>query len=64
MNNLKELRIKAGLTQAELAEKAKVNKRMIEHFEQGFKDIRKTAFETGLNISEALNCDPRDIIPK
>lgn len=63
-NNLKELRRKAGLTQAELAAKSGVNKRMIEYYESGFKDLNKAAFETGLKIAEALECDPRDLIQK
>lgn len=63
-NNLKELRKAAGLTQAELAKKSGVNLSMIQFYEQGFKDLNKAAFETGLRIAEALNCDPRDLITK
>lgn len=63
-NNLKELRQKAGLTQAQLAEKSGVNIRMVQYYESGFKDLNKAAFETGLKIAEALECDPRDLIPK
>lgn len=63
-NNLKELRQKAGLTQAQLAEKSGVNIRMVQYYESGFKDLNKAAFETGLKIAEALECDPRDLIQK
>lgn len=63
-NNLKELRKAAGLTQAELAKKSGVNLSMIQFYEQGFKDLNKAAFETGLRIAEALDCDPRDLISK
>ena len=63
-NNLKELRKAAGLTQAELAKKSGVNLSMIQFYEQGFKDLNKAAFETGLRIAEALDCDPRDLIQK
>lgn len=63
-NNLKELRKAAGLTQAELAKKSSVNLSMIQFYEQGFKDLNKAAFETGLRIAEALDCDPRDLITK
>ncbi len=63
-NNLKELRKAAGLTQAELAKKSGVNLSMIQFYEQGFKDLNKAAFETGLRIAEALDCDPRDLITK
>lgn len=64
MNKLKELREAAGISQAELAEKSGVNKRMIEHYEQGFKDLSRAAFDTGLRIAEALDADPRELIPK
>ena len=37
---------------------------MIEYYESGFKDLNKAAFETGLKIAEALECDPRDLIQK
>lgn len=63
-NNLKELRTKAGLTQAQLAEKSGVNIRMIQYYENGFKDLNKAAFETGFRIAEALECDPRDLLQK
>ena len=63
-NNLKELRKAVGLTQAELAKKSGVNLSMIQFYEQGFKDLNKAAFETGLRIAEALDCDPRDLITK
>lgn len=63
-NNLKELRQKAGLTQAQLADKSGVNLSMIQFYEQGFKDLSKAAFETGLRIADALECDPRDLIKK
>ena len=63
-NNLKELRQKAGMTQAQLADKSGVNLSMIQFYEQGFKDLSKAAFETGLRIAEALECDPRDLIHK
>ena len=63
-NNLKQIRKAAGLTQAELAKKSGVNLSMIQFYEQGFKDLNKAAFETGLRIAEALDCDPRDLITK
>ena len=63
-NNLKDLRMAAGLTQAELAQKSGINLRMIQYYEQGFKDLNKAAFETGLKLAEALGCDPRDLISK
>lgn len=52
------------MTQAQLAEKSGVNVRMVQYYENGFKDLRKAAFETGLKIAEALGCDPRDLLGK
>lgn len=63
-NNIKELRTKAGLTQQQLAEKSGVNIRMVQYYENGFKDINKAAFETGLKLAEALGCDPRELLKK
>lgn len=63
-NNLKDLRTKTGLTQAQLAEKSGINIRMIQYYENGFKDLNKAAFVTGLRIAEALECDPRDLLQK
>lgn len=62
MNNLKKIRKAAGITQAELAQKSGVNVRMVQYYENGFKDLSKAAFETGLKIAEALGCDPRDLL--
>lgn len=61
-NNLKLIRIKAGLTQKELAKKSGVNFRMIQHYEQGDKDIKKAAAETVFKLAKALNCDITDLI--
>lgn len=63
-NNLKDLRTAAGITQAELAKKSGVSLRMIQYYEQGFKDLSKAALETGIRIADALNCDPRDLLTK
>lgn len=38
---LKKYRERAGLSQAQLAEASGVNIRMIQHYEQGDKDIKK-----------------------
>ena len=51
-----------GFTQAELAEKSGVNLRMIQNYEQGFKDINKAQVVTVLQLAEALDCDVYEII--
>lgn len=60
--SLKFTREQAGLSQAELAEASGVNKRMIQHYEQGTKDINKASVITVLQLAEALDCDVYDII--
>lgn len=64
MNNLKRKRTEAGITQAQLAEASQTNVRMIQHYEQGFKDINKAEAETVLRIADALQCDIREILNK
>lgn len=62
MSNLKKIRELREMTQAELADKSGVNVRMIQHYEQGAKDIRKSNVITALKLSEALGCDIKEIL--
>ena len=62
MSKLQEKRKEQGLTQAELAAKSKVNIRMIQHYEQGFKDISKAQVSIVLALAKALGCGVEDII--
>jgi transcriptional regulator with XRE-family HTH domain len=61
-SKLKITRESKGMTQAELAEKAGVNLRMVQNYEQGFKDINKATVLTALRLAEALECDVYDIL--
>lgn len=61
-SSLKWHREDKGLTQAELAERSGINVRMIQHYEQGTKDINKASVITVLQLAEALDCDVYDII--
>ena len=62
MNNLKRLRQEKRLTQIELSKLSGVNFRMIQHYEQGDKDIKKAAAETVVKLAKALDCDITDLI--
>lgn len=62
MNNLQRWRKERGLSQSELAAKSGVNVRLIQHYEQGSKDINKAQVVTVINLAEALGCNVRDII--
>lgn len=60
--NLQKKRQEAGLSQRQLAEKAGLSLRTLQHYEIGDKDIRKAAIETVLALAEALGCDINEII--
>ena len=62
MSHLKEKRKEAGMSQAQLAEKSGVNIRMIQHYEQGFKDFDKASVETAVKLAKALKCTVEDLI--
>ena len=58
---LKMLRVNAGLSQRELAEKSGVSLRLIQLYEQRANDINKGQFETICLLSRALKCDVADL---
>ncbi len=59
---LQAQRKKAGLTQAQLAEKASVNLRTLQQYELGAKNINKASFQTVMALCNALGCRPADIL--
>lgn len=61
-SKLKQIRESKGMTQTELALKADVNLRMVQNYEQGYKNINKGNVLTVLRLSEALGCDIHDIL--
>ena len=52
------------MTQSQLAKSAGVSVRMIQHYEQGVKDIDKAQAITVIRIADALGCDSREILNK
>lgn len=62
MSKLQERRKAAGMSQAQLAHESGVNVRMIQHYEQGVKDINQAAVATVIKLADALGCDIRQII--
>lgn len=62
MSNLKNARIKAGISQSELAKQANVNFRMLQYYEQGTKNIDGAKIETLASISRVLKCGIADIL--
>ena len=59
---LKEMRQVAGLSQRQLAEKAGINVRTLQHYEQGSKLFDHARIDTILKVCLALNCKLDDII--
>lgn len=61
-NRLKQMRIRANLSQEELAKKSGVSLGMVRHYEQESKDIDHARFETIVNLANALNCPVYSIL--
>lgn len=51
-----------GLTQKELAEKSGINIRQIQKYESGEYDIGNMTLKNAILLSEALECDVRDLL--
>lgn len=49
-------------TQSKLAEESGVNVRMIQHYEQGVKDINRAAALTVHRLAQALDCKVEDLL--
>ena len=59
---LKEMRVKRGLTQKQLADLSGVPLAMIRKYEQGVRNIDCAHLYTISELCRALNCKPRDIL--
>lgn len=64
MSNLKTIRQKTGLSQSKLAEKSGINVRMIQHYEQGSKDINRAEALRVYQLAQALECTVEDLLEK
>lgn len=62
MKKLKELRLAAGLSQSQLAEKAGLNVRMLQYYEQGYKNINNARIDILIKYCLALDCKLSDLI--
>jgi len=59
---LKDIRESRGMSQHDLAEKSGINKRMIQAYEQGYRDINGAKLSTLLTFANALNCSIDQIV--
>ncbi len=60
--SLQEMRLKAELSQSQLAIKAGISKRVLQNYEQGRMSIDGAKLKTLLNLAYALNCRLIDIL--
>lgn len=59
---IQEIRKKRGLSQSQLAEKCGISVRMLQHYEQGYKNIDHAKLDTICNIALALECPIEDVL--
>ena len=62
MSKLKTKRMETGMSQSQLAEKANMNVRTLQHYEQGSKIFDNARIDTILRVCLALNCKIEDVI--
>ena len=61
-DKLQSVRESRGMSQAELAEAAGVNKRVLQNYEQGKNDINGARLSTIMKLCIALKCGMADIL--
>lgn len=61
-NKLASLRLKAGLSQSELAKAANISCRTIQCYEIDQRDISKMQLIKAIKLSEVLKCNVKDLI--
>lgn len=61
-SRLQEMRTRRDMTQAELAERAGVNLRSLQDYEQGKKNINGAAAQTVYRLAVALHCAVEDLL--
>lgn len=59
---LKELRIKKGLTQKELAQRTGLSVRLIQKYEQNVQDLNTVYSITIYKLAKALECSYEDLL--
>ena len=59
---LKEIRESRGMSQQDLADKAGINKRMIQAYEQGYRDINGAKLSKLVTFCNVLECRLSEIV--
>ena len=60
---LKSRRLASELSQSQLAKATGINVQMLQHYEQGVRDLSGAKLATLLKLCLALNCTLADILP-
>lgn len=62
MNKLAIIRSERKISQSQLSKLSGVNLRMIQHYEQGFKDLNKAQAITVYKLAQALGVTVEDLL--
>jgi transcriptional regulator with XRE-family HTH domain len=62
MSKLKRIREEKNITQSKLSEVSGVNLRILQYYEQGYKDINNAKGITLYKIAQALECKIEDLL--
>ncbi len=62
MKKLQKMRLSAGLSQSQLAQKAGVSVRTLQDYEQGHTDFMGASIRRALKLAQALGCRIEDLI--
>ena len=62
MSKLKELRLSAGMSRAQLSAASDVNARQIQRIENGEGDMANVTLGNAIKIADALGVDVRELI--
>ena len=62
MSKLKQIREDQNITRSKLAEASGVNLRILQYYEQGYKDINKAQAITLYKIAQVLGCKIEDLL--
>lgn len=62
ITNLKKIRLDKKISQSKLAELSGVNVRLIQHYEQGSKQINNAMAISVYRLAEALDCTVGDLL--
>lgn len=62
MSNLKKIRESKSMTRSQLSEASGVNLRILQYYEQGYKDINKAQAITLYRVANALDCKIENLL--